>query len=112
MKGLQLVRILKMALMGAIALTVVGYAVMSLWNWVIPPIVGWHSIGFVQAIALLVLCRLLFGGLRGRGAPWRHGMHRRWANLSPEERERLRGRLQRRCGTHREPPADEATPAS
>jgi uncharacterized membrane protein YqjE len=108
MKGLRVVHILKMTFIGVLALTVIGYAVMWLWNWVIPPIVGWHAIGFAQAIALLVLCRLLFVGFRGRGGHWRRRMHQRWAPLSPEERQRLRDGVHHRCGSHRPPPTDEA----
>lgn len=36
--------------------------VMLLWNALIPAIVGWAPIGFWQALGLMLLCRLLFGG--------------------------------------------------
>jgi len=101
MKGLRIVRILKFAAIGISAAAVAGFVVMSPWNWVIPPVVGWHAISFVQAITLLVPCRLLFGTLRRRGGQWRRGMHRHWANLTPEERERLRDNLRHRCVLHR-----------
>jgi hypothetical protein len=72
-------------------------------------------IGYWQAFALLVLCRILFGGLRGwRGSHghWRRHMGReRWENLTPEERSRLRERFMERCGRGRDAPAsgDERT---
>ena len=42
---------------------------MYLWNWLLPMLFGWRLITFWQAVALLALCRILFGGVSGRG--WR-----------------------------------------
>lgn len=36
--------------------------VMLLWNTLIPPIIGWSAINYWQAVGLLVLVRILFGG--------------------------------------------------
>ena len=86
-----------------------GEIVMHLWNWLLPPLFGWHSITFWQALGVLVLCRILFGGFGG------HRSHRsnmrsriadrvadrvadRWDRMSPEERERFRQRMRERCG--------------
>ncbi len=71
-----------------------GEVVMHLWNWLLPPLFGWKALGFWQALGLLVLCRILFGGL-GHGGPGGHGDGgRRWRgrcrNMSPEEREKFR----------------------
>ena len=41
--------------------------VMLLWNWLLPLLFGWHLITFWQALGLLALCRILFGGISGRG---------------------------------------------
>jgi hypothetical protein len=87
-------RVLRGLLIAALAVLVFGYLVMRLWNWLLPPLAGWHTIAFGQALGLLVLCRILFGGVRGHGGwGWRHRMHERFAQLSPEERERFRERL-------------------
>jgi hypothetical protein len=52
---------------------------------------------FGQAVALLVLARILSGGLRGRGSHgWRSRMHRRWQEMTPEEREQVSARMP--CG--------------
>jgi hypothetical protein len=65
-----------------------------LWNWLLPPLFGWRTIGFWQALGLLVLCRLLFGGFgMGRGGGSRFAS--RW---TPEERERFRQRVRQRWG--------------
>jgi len=77
-----------------------GVLVEQLWNWLVPAIIGWHAIGFWQAVGLLVLTRLLFGGFRGRGGMhWRHRMGERWEKMSPEEREKFSRGLRGRCGT-------------
>ena len=78
-----------------------SWAVMLLWNYVVPPLFRGPEIGYGQALALLVLSRILFGGLRGfRGhGHWRrHGWRERWESLTPEERARLRERFMERCG--------------
>ena len=45
-----------------------GEVVMHLWNWLLPPLFGWRMLGFWQALGLLVLCRILFGGLHHGGS--------------------------------------------
>ena len=79
-----------------------GWLVMVLWNELVPSVFHGPVIGYWQAFGLLVLCRILFGGLRGwRGSHghWRgHRWRERWESLSPEERERLRARFAERCG--------------
>ena len=97
-------------------IAVSGWVVMLLWNFVAPPLFHAPLIGYWQAFALLVLCRLLFGGLRGwRGAHghWRrHGWRERWEHLTPEERARLRERFMERCGRGMAPPqGEERTPS-
>jgi hypothetical protein len=83
-------------------IAVFSWVVMLLWNYVVPPVFHGAAIGYWQAFALLVLCRILFGGLRGwRGSHghWRRHMWReRWESLTPEERARLRERFMERCG--------------
>ena len=70
-----------------------GEVVMHLWNWLLPPLFGWRMLGFWQALGLLALCRILFGGLGGHGGPG-PSRGRRWGrgcrNMSPEEREKFR----------------------
>ena len=65
-----------------------GEVVRRLWNWLLPALFSVPEITFWQALGLLVLCRILFGGLgmHGRG-PRRWG---RWEHMTPEERERFR----------------------
>ena len=85
-----------------------GFVVMQLWNWILPPLFGWHSIGFWQGLGILALCRILFGSFGPRPMPW-YGMRRRlwerWERMSPEERERFRQGTHGRWGFR--PPASE-----
>lgn len=78
-----------------------GEVVRLLWNWLLPPLFGWPTVTFWQALGLLALCRILFGGFGGGGFH-RSGVGRRMAertaHMTPEERERLRQRLRERWG--------------
>jgi len=101
MKGKRFLRGLKFSLFAALAITVVSFAFMSLWNWLTPAVFGWHAITICQALGLLVLSRILFGGFRGRmgcGSSWRRRMSDRWEQMTPEEREKFRQGMRGRCG--------------
>src|SRR5579862_1690667 len=71
-----------------------GEVVMHLWNWLLPPLFGWRTLGFWQALGLLALCRILFGGLHHGGRGWRG----RCRNMSPEEREKFRKAMEEGYG--------------
>ena len=79
-----------------------GEVVRQLWNWLMPAIFGWREITFWQALGLLALCRILFGGFGFRGSGRSHLRRRiteRWEQMTPEERERFRHGMRGRCGT-------------
>src|SRR5262245_42506501 len=78
-----------------------GLIVRGLWNWLLPPLFGLPAIGFWQAIGLLVLSRILFGGFGRHGCGrsrfrrrveerFEERMAERWERMTPEERERFR----------------------
>ncbi len=76
----------------ALFLAIGGEVVKLLWNALLPPLFGWREVGFWQALGLLALCRILFGGLGHHGGPRGHVGRRlaaRWERMTPEERERL-----------------------
>ena len=78
-----------------------GEIEMLLWNWLLPPLFGWHHINFWQALGILALCRILFGGVGWRGSSRsdiRRRIKERFAHMSPEEREQFRQRIRARCG--------------
>lgn len=72
-----------------------GEVVMHLWNWLLPGLFGWRAITFWQGLGLLLLCRILFGGL-GHGGPKGRGCRR--SRMSPEEREKFHDTLRARWG--------------
>jgi hypothetical protein len=91
-----------LAILAMVLFAFLGASIVRLlWNWLAPALFGWHQITFWQALGLLALCRILFGGFGMRGGPGsriRHHMRERWTNMSPEERERLGQRMRERCG--------------
>jgi Ca2+/H+ antiporter, TMEM165/GDT1 family len=108
-----MLRVVKFLAFAALAVVVLGYVVMSLWNRLLPGLFGWHVITFWQAVGLLILSRIFFGGLRrggwGPGMHWRRRMMERWEKMTPEEREKFRAGM-RGCGPFGAPtpPATEA----
>jgi hypothetical protein len=94
--------------------TLLALAVMLLWNSLVPVLFRGPPLEYWQALGLLLLSRILFGGLRPRGGwhgHWRQRMWReRWESMTPEERARLREQFGRRCGHDRAPPAEPAAP--
>ncbi len=94
-------RIAKFTVFGLLFFTLFTFVVMRLWNWLTPALFGWHLITFWQALGLLVLSKILFGGFRGgphRNWNWRGRMFERWEQMTPEERENFRERMRSRCG--------------
>ena len=71
-----------------------GLAVMLLWNAILPAVLGVSVLNIWQAIGILALSRLLFGGFGGgpwrgrRGGPphWKN----QWVNMTDEEKEKLK----------------------
>jgi len=72
----------------AVFALVFGWLVMILWNWLMPVIFHLGEIGYWQAFGIVILAKLIFGGMRGpgrgpgrgpwkgnpwKGNPWEHG---------------------------------------
>ena len=106
-----------MAILGIVLFAFIGGQVVRLlWNWLLPPLFGWREVTFWQALGLLALCRILFGGLGRGGGPQsrvrrniRQRMEERRAHMTPEERERFRQRM-RDCAGFDAPPSDSKGP--
>jgi hypothetical protein len=81
----------------AIFLAIGGWVVSWLWNALLPSLFGLPAVTFWQALGLLALSRILFGGFGG-GPGGRHAhKHRHHGGLhghfTAEERERIRRHL-------------------
>ena len=102
--------IVRVLLFAVIAIVVFGQAVLHLWNWLMPSLFGLHTITYWQALGLLALSWLLFGGLRGFHGPhrgrehWRRRMRERWEQMTPEEQEKFKTTFAGRCGRVPPPP--------
>jgi energy-coupling factor transporter transmembrane protein EcfT len=94
-------RVLIVAVLVFTVMFLVGWLVMSLWNWLLPALFGFKTIGYWQAIGLMVLSRLLFGGFRAMGSRSGDGhgrrFARRWERMTPEEREKFRQAMRQWC---------------
>ena len=103
MKKLWIKKGLMILLFGSIAILVFGLVVMSLWNNILTVVTGVKAITFLQALGILVLSKILFGGFAGggrwRGSPaWKEKMKQRWDKMTPEEREKFKTEWRNRCG--------------
>jgi hypothetical protein len=92
---------LKIAGFVIVASLVFGFVIMHLWNWLMPAVFGLHHITFWQGLGLFVFSKILFGGFHrhhGGRYQWQRHMKERWAQMSPEEREKFRAGMH---GHHR-----------
>ena len=100
----RLIWITPAAILGMVIFSWIGgEVVMHLWNWLLPALFGWRQVTFWQALGLLALCRILFGGFGFSGSHHsssrqRRRMYERWEQMTPEEREKIRHGLHDRSG--------------
>jgi len=81
-KGLRIAGLVVLGVIGAALFALVfGWLVMLLWNWLMPAIFHLGLITYWQAFGIVVLAKLLFGGMGGphrggrgrppwKGSPW------------------------------------------
>lgn len=99
----RLIWIAPAAILGMVIFSWIGgEIVMLLWNWLAPALFGLPQATFWQALGLLALCRILFGGFGLGGGSSRSNIRRRlrerWEQMTPEERERFRRGLHDHSG--------------
>ncbi len=110
-RSMRMLFIAPLAILGLLLFMFVGGEVVKLlWNWLLPPLFGWRALTFWQALGMLAICRILFGGFgfhgSGRSSVRSRGIVDRVADrvaeryeiMTPEERERFRQRMRERCG--------------
>jgi len=67
-----------------------GVVVQQLWNWLLPTLFDVRPVTFWQALGVLALSRILFGGFGSHGGHRGYGPRRKhWRGMTPEERERF-----------------------
>ncbi len=84
-------------------LALIGYAVYALWNGVLVEVLPVRAVTYWQAVGLLVLAKLLFGGFphrEGKGCDkFRfHLLAKQSEAATPEEREKIRREIRLRFG--------------
>ena len=84
------------------ATTLFTWVVMSLWNAILPEVLGVKAVSFAQALGILLLSKILFGGFRGGwrggGREWKQKMKAKWDTMTPEERNQFKSEWKNRCG--------------
>lgn len=111
-RGFWVRKIVMILLCATAAVLLFGFIVMSLWNAILPAVLHVSAISFWQAVGLLVLSKILFGGFRGgwgggAKARWRERMQDKWKNMTPEQREQFKQQLRNRCGSWKRPSVSE-----
>ncbi len=86
-----------------------GAIVFALWNGVLTDVLAVKAITYWQALGILVLAKILFGGFPGcrhcrRCRHWHPEMMERWHAMTPNQREQLRSEMRRRFGDWPRPP--------
>ena len=84
-----------------IAAIAFGAVIMLLWNAILPEVIGVKSISFLQAVGILLLSKILFGGFHGgcgaRRQKWME-MQQKMNAMTPEEKEKFKSEWKTRCG--------------
>jgi Ca2+/H+ antiporter, TMEM165/GDT1 family len=85
------------------AVLLFGLVVMSLWNAILPAVLGVKAITFIQALGILLLSKILFGGFGGKrwhggNHNWKEKMKQRCDNMTAEEKEKFKTEWKNRCG--------------
>jgi len=83
-------------------------AVMLLWNNVLAAVLHVGMLSIWQAMGILVLSKILFGGFRGRrgfgdkdGWRMRKQVMGKWQNMTDEEKEIFKSKMRHSCGRGR-----------
>ncbi len=84
-----------------VAVLAFGFLVMTLWNNILPVVLGVKTITFMQALGILLLSKILFGGFGGRGQRHRGkwmAMKEKFSGMTPEDKEKFKAEWKTRCG--------------
>jgi Ca2+/H+ antiporter, TMEM165/GDT1 family len=105
-KGFWVKKVIGFMVLGAVAVAAFGFIVMSLWNAILPAVLGVKAITFIQALGIFILSKILFGGFRGgsggwgrKKQEWKMRMDDKWQHMSSEERQQWKEKMRGRCRT-------------
>nr|HPH47772.1 hypothetical protein [Chryseolinea sp.] len=95
--------IIKMVLLGILAIIAFGFGTMWLWNWLVPTLFNGPIITFWQTLGLILLSKIFFSGFGGKshnhhngngfGAQWKRRFVEKVSSLSPQEREAFKQKM-------------------
>lgn len=95
-RGFHPAKFLAIGAMIALFVGLAGGVVMFLWNAIIPDVTGWKPLNYWQAVGMLILFKILFGGFgRGhkrhyrRNSRWRK-MRNKWKGMTSEEKKKMK----------------------
>jgi Ca2+/H+ antiporter, TMEM165/GDT1 family len=101
MKRYWLPKFIGIVALATVAIFVFSFFVMYLWNETLPVLFHFPVINLWQSLDLLILSRLLFGGLRGPWGgrqPWKNRMQKKWMSMTSEEKQKFQEDWGNRCG--------------
>lgn len=97
------VKFLAFVALGVLAIFLIGFVTMSLWNWLVPVLFNGPIITFWQALGLLLLSKLLFWGFGGKKQwhshgpqvenHWKNKFYNKFSSMTPEERSALKEKM-------------------
>ena len=107
---------MKIAVFGAAAIALFGWATMLLWNALIPALFGGPALNIWQTFGLLILSNIFFwrGGRCGHqgGGQWKHYWKQKWSGMTPEEKEAFKKKMKEKWCQPRSFSADDQGPAA
>ncbi len=101
--GFHPLKILFFLLVMAAFILVAGWVVMFLWNAILTEVTSVKPLSYIQAIGLLILSKILFGGfrfgspMRKRGHSKRRYWKEKWMNMSEEEKAAFKEKWKKKC---------------
>ena len=102
----KVVKIVKWTVVCVLFVLLFGYITMMLWNWLIPHLFNGPTITFIQALGILLLSKILFGGWGGRCSNhqghWKSKYYEKLSGMSPEDKERFKAKIREKwCSSER-----------
>ncbi len=91
---------LGIVLLICLLILLVGLVVMLLWNHVLSPVLEIKQVTYWQAVGILVLCKILFGGIRGgshKHKRYKGQWQSKWMDMNEEDRHAFKSKWDDYC---------------